>query len=212
MKFLLFLIITFTVSQAEINKYLLTGDELVDPRAQAKITEIGDEVKKKFNINLYLDIKEDNGIKREINRKDRIAIMKQKEQELVKKLQKPYAVLTLSIEQTYANILMSDDLKEVLDRDDILDGYVIPLLASKDKNNLYAKISAASLNGFAQMGDSIAKSKNVKLDSSIGSEGKTAGTIWKVFMYTLVLSGIVLYTIIILREKKYRKLQEDKEK
>ena len=55
------------------------------------------------------------------------------------------------------------------------------------------------------MGDSIAKSKNIKLDSSIGSEGKVASTIWKMFMYTLVLGGIILYAIILLRERKYRK-------
>jgi len=209
LRFLLFLIITITVSQADINKYLLTGDTLIDPRAQGKINEIGDEVKKKLNVNLYLDIKENNGIKRELERKDKIILMKQKEQELVKNLKKPYAILTLSVEQKYANILMSDDLKTIIDKDDILDGYVIPLLASKDKNTLFAKTSAACLNGFAQMADSVANAKDVKLDSSMGSEGKVASTIWKMFMYTVVLSGIILYAIIILRERKYKKKAEN---
>ena len=100
---------------------------------------------------------------------------------------------------------MSDDLKNIIDRDDILDNYVIPLLASKDKNTLFAKTSAAVLNGFAQMADSIANSQNIKLDSSIGSEGKTASSIWKVFMYTLVVIGLFSYVVIILRERKYKK-------
>ena len=178
---------------------------LIDQRAQVKILEIGNETKSKLNVNLYVDIKENNGINPKEDRTIRMSLMKEKEQELVKNLQKPYAVLTLSIDQLYANILMSDDLKSVIDRDDILDNYVIPLLASKDKNSLFAKTSAATLNGFAQMADSIASSKNIKLDSSIGSEGKTAGTIWKVFMYTLVVVGLFLYVIIILREKKYKK-------
>jgi len=203
---LLFLILLFvTVLSGNQNPYIITHDGLIDQRAQVKILEIGNETKSKLKVNLYVDIKENNGINPKEDRKIRMSLMKEKEQELVKNLQKPYAVLTLSIDQLYANILISDDLKSVIDRDDILDNYVIPLLASKDKNSLFAKTSAATLNGFAQMADSIAASKNIKLDSSIGSEGKTAGTIWKVFMYTLVVIGLFLYVIIILRERKYKK-------
>jgi len=203
---LLFLILLFvTVLSGNQNPYIITHDGLIDQRAQVKILEIGNETKSKLKVNLYVDIKENNGINPKEDRTIRMSLMKEKEQELVKNLQKPYAVLTLSIDQLYANILISDDLKSVIDRDDILDNYVIPLLASKDKNSLFAKTSAATLNGFAQMADSIAASKNIKLDSSIGSEGKTAGTIWKVFMYTLVVIGLFLYVIIILRERKYKK-------
>jgi len=205
-KKLLFLILLFvTVLSGNQNPYIITHDGLIDQRAQVKILEIGNEAKSKLNVNLYVDIKENNGINPKEDRTIRMSLMKEKEKELTKDLQKPYAVLTLSIDQLYANILMSDDLKKVIDRDDVLDNYVIPLLASKDKNSLFAKTSAATLNGFAQIADSIASSKNIKLDSSIGSEGKTAGTIWKVFMYTLVVVGLFLYVIIILRERKYKK-------
>jgi len=205
-KKLLFLILLFvTVLSGNQNPYIITHDGLIDQRAQVKILEIGNEAKSKLNVNLYVDIKENNGINPKEDRTVRMSLMKEKEKELTKDLQKPYAVLTLSIDQLYANILMSDDLKKVIDRDDVLDNYVIPLLASKDKNSLFAKTSAATLNGFAQIADSIASSKNIKLDSSIGSEGKTAGTIWKVFMYTLVVVGLFLYVIIILRERKYKK-------
>jgi len=99
---------------------------------------------------------------------------------------------------------MSDDLASVVDKDSVLDEYVIPLLAAKDKNLLSSKVSAASLNGYAQIADVIAEHKQISLLSSIGSEGKTASTIWKVFMYTLVVAGIILYFIIIMREKKIK--------
>ena len=203
---LLFLVLLYVLNlQATQNPYILTHDGLIDSRAQDKILEIGNESKEKLGINLYIDIKEDNGIDPKEKRDIRKTLMKEKEQEIVSKLEKPYAVLTISINQLYTNILMSEDLKKVIDRDDILDNYVIPLLASKDKNSLFAKTSAAVLNGFAQMADSVAESKNIKLESSIGSEGKTAGTIWKVFMYTLVVVGLFLYVVIILRERKYKK-------
>ncbi len=207
MKFKILLLLTFIVSilTANTNSYIISHDDLLDQRAQDKMKEIALEVKSKLNVNLYIDIKEDNGINPELPRKDRIELMKQKESELITKLQKPYAILSISINQLYANILTSPDLKDKIDKDDILDNYVIPLLASKDKNTLFAKTSAASLNGFAQIADSIGNSVNIKLQSSIGSEGKTASTVWRVFMYTLVIVGIGLYAVIILRERKYKK-------
>jgi len=203
---ILFLVTFFiTTLMGNQNPYIITHDDLIDPRAQDKILEIGNEVKEKLGVHLYINLQENNGIDRKLERKTRLEMMKNIELNLVKNLQKPYAVLSIAVDQTYANILMSDELKTVIDKDDILDGYVIPLLASKDKNTLFAKASAACLNGFAQIGDSVAKAKNIKLDSSIGSEGKVAGTIWKMFMYTLVLGGIILYAIILLRERKYKK-------
>ncbi len=79
---------------------------------------------------------------------------------------------------------------------------LLPLLASKDKNSLFAKASAAILNGYAAIADIIADSRNIELKSSIGSSGKVAGTIWKVFMYTLIVVGLLLYTFAVLRRRK----------
>ena len=203
---LLYLLLVFIANvHATTHPYILSHDGLIDARAQDKILEIGNETKAKLNVNLYINIKENNGIDIKEEHNIRREQMKLKEQLLVQNLEKPYAVLSISIDQLYTNVLISDDLKEIIDRDDILDNYVIPLLASKDKNSLFAKTSAAVLNGFAQMADSVAESKNIKLDSSIGSEGKTAGTIWRVFMYTLVVAGLLLYILVILRERKYKK-------
>ncbi len=208
MNYLLKLCVVFftflTVAFAN-NPYILTHDGLIDQRAQDKIFQIGSEVKSKLNANIYVDIKENNGVDIKLPREQRVQKMRQIEQALVKDLPKPYAVLTIAVDQLYASILMSDDLKEILDKDEILDSYVIPLLASKDKNTLFAKTSAAALNGYAQIADSLARSQNIELVSSIGSGGKVASTIWKMVMYTIVLSGIVLYAIIVMRERKYRK-------
>jgi len=204
-KLLLFISLLITTLHANKNPYIIVHDGLIDARAQEKIFEIGEETKQKLGVNLYLNILENNGINPQEKRDLRIIQMKKKEVELRAKLEKPYAVLSISIDQFYTNILYSDDMKMIIDKNDILDSYVIPLLASKDKNSLFAKTSAAALNGFAQMADSIASSQNIKLKSSIGSEGKTAGTIWKVFMYFVVLTGLGLYVVIILKERKYKK-------
>ena len=204
-KALFFILLFITTLGANQNPYILKHDGLIDQRAQTKIFEIGSEVQSKLNVNIYVDVKENNGLDMDLSREERIKLMKDIEKNIVKDLKKPYVVIALAIDQIYANILISDSLKDVVDRDEILDGYVIPLLASKDKNTLFTKTSAALLNGYAQMADSIAAAQNVELQSSIGSGNKTFSTIWKMFMYTLVLAGIILYAIIVMREKKYKK-------
>ena len=210
-KIIILITLLISVLNAKSN-YVLYDDGLLDKRAYDKIKQIGDEVKAKIGVNLYLDIKANNGIDIKDDRKSRIEQMRKKESLLIKDLKPPFVVLTMAVEQRYASILTSPDLKDIIDKDDILDGYVIPLLASKDKNTLFAKCSAASLNGFAQIADVLAENQNIKLISSIGSQGKTASTIWRVFMYTIVIIGIILYTVIILREKKYKKINEEKER
>jgi hypothetical protein len=108
----------------------------------------------------------------------------------------------MAVEDIHVNLLMSKDLEKIIDKDDILNGYVIPLLASKDKNTLFAKVSAATLNGYAAIADTIAESKDIKLVSSIGNAGKISSTIWRVLMYTLVVFGLLAYTYAVMRKRK----------
>jgi len=202
-----FLLLIF-ISTLQASQFVLNHSGLVDPRAIIKINQIGNEVKLKLNLNLYLDVKGNNGIDLNLPMKEKIKLMKKIEKDLVKNLKKPYIVLTMALDQMYVNILYSDKkLASIVNKDEILNDYVIPLLASKDKNSLKAKISAAVLNGYAEIADRVAKYKNIKLESSIGSSGKVAGTIWKVFMYSVVLVGIVLFAIIIMREKSKLKIE-----
>ncbi len=214
----LFFFLTILISGANGQNYIISTGGLLDQRAGEQINTIANEVHTKLGVNIYLDIKGDNGIDPESPLKERIDLMKQKEAELLDIIvkdfnnTKPFVLLTIAIDQKYANILYSDDLKSAIDKDSILDGYVIPLLAAFDKNTLNSKASAAALNGFAQIADVLAENKGIKLDSSIGSEGKVASSIWRVFMYTLVVAGIILYFVIVLREKKIKKEFEEKNK
>ena len=199
-----FLLLLF-ISNIFASTFVLNHSGLLDIRAIQKINEIGSEVKLKLGVNLYVDVKGDNGIDPSLPMKQKIPLMKEYEKNLVKTLHKPFVLVALSLDQMYINLLFSDDkLARIVNKDDILDGYIIPLLASKDKNTLKSKVSAAILNGYSEIADKIAKSKQIKLVSNFGGSGKTVGTIWKVFIYTVVLSGIILFTIIILREKKQK--------
>ena len=190
---------------ANTTNYVLNGGGLLDIRTAKQMNVIGAEVKEKTGVNVYLDLKGDNGINPDLPFKERVEAMKTVKREIVKDLAKPYAILVIAMDQQYVGVLMSEDVKKAVDGADVRDSYVVPLLAAKDKNTLKSKMSAAAFNGYAQISDSIAEYNGLILENSVGSEGKTASTIWRVFMYTLVIIGLVLYVVIVMREKKIKK-------
>ncbi|MDX4062874.1 hypothetical protein Q6A84_01565 [Aliarcobacter skirrowii] len=194
-------LLLFLYTNGFAQNFLLNGD-LVDIRAKEKILQMGNEVKSKLGVNIYLDSKVDLNIDPKLPTKDRLNLIKKYEDNILKNLEQPYVLLTIAMEQMHVNLYFSDSLKNIIDKDDILNGYVVPLLASKDKNTLASKVSAAALNGYAAIADTLAESQKIKLESSIGSEGKVSSTIWRVFIYFLVISGLLAYTYAVLRKRK----------
>jgi hypothetical protein len=182
--------------------FILNDDGLIDSRAKEKINQMGDEVKSKLGVNIYIYAKSSFELDENISLKDKINYIKNFENEIIPTLTNPYVLLSMSAEDTHVNLQFSEELNNIIDKNDILDGYVVPLLASKDKNSLFAKVSASMLNGYAAIADTLAESKDIKLESSIGNAGKVSGTIWRVFMYTIVVLGLLAYTYAILRKRK----------
>ncbi len=202
LKVAVLLLLLFLSTNLNASKYVLSDDGLIDKRAITKINEMGDEVHSKLGVNVYVYAKSTLGLEPNISTKDKIKYIKEHESSVVSTLSKPYVLLTMAVEDTHVNLIVSSKLKNVIDKNEILNGYVVPLLASKDKNSTFAKASAAILNGYAAIADTLAQNRGIELKSSIGNSGKTAGTIWKVFMYTLIVVGLLLYTFAVLRRKK----------
>ena len=198
----IFSLLLFLYSNLSAQQYILNDDKLIDDRAKEKINQIGDEVKSKLGVNIYIYAKSNLGLEENIKTKDKIDFIRNNESQIISTLEKPYVLLSIAVEETHVNLLFSDDFNSVFDKDDILEGYVVPLLASKDKNTLFAKVSAATLNGYAAIADIIAESKQIKLESSIGNAGKISSTIWRVVMYTLVVLGLLAYTYAVLKRRK----------
>ena len=198
----IFSLLFFLCQNLSAQEFILNDDKLIDNRAKEKINQIGAETKSKLGVNIYVYAKSTLGLDENIKTKDKIDFIRNNESKIIATLEKPYVLLSISVQETHVNLLFSDELKDVLDKNDILNGYVVPLLASNDKNTLFAKVSAATLNGYAAVADVIAESKNIKLESSIGNTGKVAGTIWRVLMYTLVVLGLLVYTYAVLKKRK----------
>ncbi|RXK04254.1 hypothetical protein [Halarcobacter bivalviorum] len=201
-KVAVFSLLLFLSSNLYASKFVLSDDGLIDQRAIGKIDEIGNETFSKLGVNIYVYAKSTLGLDADISTKDKIKYIKEYESNIISNLAEPYVLLSMAVEDTHVNLIVSSSLKNVVDKNEILNSYVVPLLASKDKNSTFAKASAAILNGYAAIADTIAESKNIKLESSIGSSGKVAGTVWKVFMYSLIVLGLLLYVYAVLRRKK----------
>ncbi|AXH13215.1 hypothetical protein [Halarcobacter bivalviorum] len=201
-KVAVFSLLLFLSSNLYASKFVLSDDGLIDQRAIGKIDEIGNETFSKLGVNIYVYAKSTLGLDANISTKDKIKYIKEYESNIISNLAEPYVLLSMAVEDTHVNLIVSSSLKNVVDKNEILNSYVVPLLASKDKNSTFAKASAAILNGYAAIADTVAESKNIKLESSIGSSGKVAGTVWKVFMYSLIVAGLLLYVYAVLRRKK----------
>ena len=190
-------------TKADIDsRFILEGKKIIDPRAIKKIDTMGSELLKKTGVSVYIYAVEHYANKKYSDTKSKIEFIKAFENNITKGLKEPFAILTLSIDDQHINIVCSSELKSAIDKDYILDRNIIPLLVSKDKNSVYAKISAAVLNGYAAITDSIAESKGLKLESSIGSEGTTFSSIWRVFMYTIISIGLFFYIYATFRSRR----------
>ncbi|PLY04290.1 MAG: hypothetical protein C0625_16535 [Arcobacter sp.] len=202
LKVAVFSLLLFLSSYTYATTFVLSDDGLIDERTITKIEEIGNEAQSKLGVNIFVYIKNSLGLEQGISTKDKIKYIKKYENDITNSLVKPYVLLTMAVDDTHVNLIVSSEFEKVIDKNEILNGYVVPLLASKDKNSIFSKVSASVLNGYAAIADVIADSKDIKLESSIGSSGKIAGTVWKVLMYTLIVVGLLLYVFAVLKRKK----------
>ena len=187
------------------SKFILEGKKTLDPRAIEKIDTMGSELFLKTGVNVYVYASNRYADKTFNDTKSKIEFIKSFETNLIKELKKPYVLLSISVEDKHVNVLSSDELKGAIDRESILSGYIIPLLASYDKNSPEAKMSAGLLNGYSAVVESVATSKGVKVDSVIHGSGRTFALVWKVIMYLIVMMGILAYFYALWRDKRMSK-------
>jgi hypothetical protein len=145
----IFSLLLFLSQNIFAQNFILNDDGLIDDRAKEKIEQIGAEINSKLGVNVYVYVKSTLGLNADIKTKEKIEFIKTYESSIIQKLNSQYVLLTIFVEDTHVNILASDDIKNIIDKNDILNGYVVPLLASKDKNTLFSKVSASTLNGYS---------------------------------------------------------------
>lgn len=182
-----------SISFATTGKFILENDEILNEKVVAKIEQIASELYEKTKINVYLitknDIEEDNLYN---------YFLKQKPN-----LNSPFAILLLIKNKHMLNIYSSKDIEKLFNKEAILSPYastgtIIPLLTGKKDNDNY---NAALLNGYADLAEQIASSKNIILENSIGNSNKV---ILKGIRYLIYSSIMLVVFILIYRRFKFR--------
>jgi len=188
------------------SRFILNGKEDIDPRTIKKIDSIGNELFVKTGVNAYIYTAHKYSKKSFDDMRNKIAFIKSFEVNLSKNLDKPFVLITISLDDKRINLLCSDRLKEALDKDKILNDSILPILASEaDKNSLMNKLSVSLLNGYSETADEIADFKGAVLKSTLKGNGPTVAKWWKIFMYTIVLSGLLVYFYALWKDKQKRK-------
>ena len=168
-------------------KKFVYNDGVILNKTEAKIEEMANELYNKTGIGAYLLTK------KKLDGKGIIEY----EKEFAKKLHPPFAILTIVLNEQKVDIYNSPDLDDSFDKEAILspypwEGSIIPLLTGKKKN---VSISAAMLNGYADMVEQLASSKDIKLKSGIGSTNRDMILSLKFSMYLFLFVMIGWYFI-----------------
>ncbi len=189
----IFLLVLFLFSVTLQAKKFVYNDGVILNKTEVKIEEMANELYQKTGVSAYLLAK------KKLNGNSIISY----EKEFAKKLKPPFTILTITLNEQKVDIYNSQDLDDDFDKDTILSplpwsGTIIPLLTQKKNYS----VSAAMLNGYADMVQQIADSKDIELKSGIGSTNRDMVMFLRLSIYLFLIIVIGWYFIRKVRTKR----------
>lgn len=222
---LLALILTIFFQTSLSAEYLYKDEIIFNPAFNAEVNQLGSELYEKTGISLRLVML------KELPQGKSIV---EYEQELMKEFSSPTILLTFSEMDSKVDILAHPtSLYEYFDKKQVLSpisspvqafvvallnfdfsdmtsgGTILPLLAGQaKKGEVLGKYSASMFNGYADVAEQVADSKNVVLENAVGSANQTTIIVVKVLFYGFIVYGIFLYAKRRLYARRQRLEQE----
>jgi len=204
------LILTLLFNTVISAQYLYKDEVIFNPAFNVEVEKLGSELYQKTGISLRLMMLKELP--------DGMNIVEY-EKEVMKDFSEPTILLTFSEMNSKVDILASDpSLYEYFDKKQVLSpisspvqafiiavlsldfsdmtsgGTILPLLAQKaKKGEVLGKYSGSMFNGYADIAEQIADSKNIILENAVGNANKTSILIIKILFYGFILYAIVLY-------------------
>jgi len=205
-------------------KYLYKDEVIFNPSFTESVETLGNELYEKTGISLKLLML------KKLPDNTHIA---EYEKTLIKEFSEPTILLTFSEMDSKVDILASDpslykyfNKKQVLspvsspvqafviallnlDFSDMTSGgTILPLLAQKAKEKeILGKYSGSMFNGYADIAEQIADSKNIVLEHAVGNANKKSIFVVKIVFYGFLFYGIFMY---IKRRLYFRKHRNEK--
>lgn len=166
----------------------IVNENILMESATKKIGEITDELYAKTGISIVLHAKSNLGGQNILDYERNISLS----------VKSPYILLIMADKEQKVDMLISPDLTGKIDKNNILNNYIIPIISANDKNSLQSKYSAALLNGISEIAEEAAKTHSVVLSSALGNESKDTIAIIKYLIYSLfglLLAGLLYQRI-----------------
>lgn len=187
-----------------LNATNILKDDILKPEASKLIEEMADELLSKTGINGYIVATNENFPERfnlvEYSKKYEASMSKP----YVMLIFAPNAVITTKSGEKgrVALIPSSKELVKLYDKSDVMDA-TIDVIAAKDKNTKEDKHNIGVLQGFSELADQIADSKNVEMTTTLPNETRLIVSVLRVIviMGALLVLWMFMFRPIVMRIK-----------
>ncbi|MEF3191351.1 MAG: TPM domain-containing protein [Campylobacterales bacterium] len=181
MRALLFM--NFFIACSYAQSAVLRHDGLMMEKSIQKIDEMATEVLQKTGIHLYVIAVND------LNGSNIHTLHKIYEANMTS----PYVAILLAKNDQKVDIVATPDVASLIDKDKILDDYMIPILVSPNKEDKEKSYGAAIFNGMSELVDEIAAAKGVTFISSPGSGSHDFIQIVRFVFYFMLFFTLYLF-------------------
>ncbi len=191
-----------------LNATHILKNDLLNPEASKLIEEMGNELISKTGINGYVVATNENFIEKfnlvEYSKKYEANVSKP----YVILIFAPNAIITAKSETKgrVALIPSSEDLRELYDKSDVMDA-TIDVVAVQDKNTKEDKYNIGIVQGFSELADQIASSKNIEMTTTLPNETKIIISVLRV----IVMIGALLVFWMFMFRPLYMRIKNGKE-
>ncbi len=180
-----------------LNATPILKDDILKPEASKLIEKMADELFTKTGINGYVVATNENFPERF----NLVEYSKKYEAELSKPyvmlIFAPNAVITKKSGQKgrVALIPSSKELTALYDKSDVMDA-TIDVIAAKDKNSIEDKHNIGVVQGFSELADQIASSKNIEMTTTLPNETRT---IIGVLQVIVIIGALLVFWMFMFR-------------
>lgn len=182
------------------HSYLLENQGILQKRADQKLAEMSTELREKTGVHFYLAAYMGFPDGKNIHTTA---------EDLKVRMEAPWVLLIFSAAEKQVDIKTSPDAREITDRDEVLDNFVIPIIVQKQKGvTELARFEAALFNGSVRILSDAASSKGVELASAPEGTLKTTGMadfnlyFWKYSFYAFIA---VTFLVVLYNSRKRKR-------
>ncbi len=187
-----------------LNATHILKNDLLNPEASKLIEEMGNELFEKTDISAYVVATNENFPERfnlvEYSKKYEANLSKP----YVMLIFAPNAIITAKSETKgrVALIPSSKELAKLYDKSDVMDA-TIDVVAVQDKNTKEDKFNIGIVQGFSELADQIASSKNVEMTTTLPNETRVIITVLRIIVMigALLVFWMFLFRPIFMRIK-----------